>query len=48
MVITADVGYRRGNEVDLLGITERAVEDLDVVEKVILWRRKPHPERQRG
>ena len=40
VVITADVGYRRGNEVDLLGITERAVEDLDVVEKVILWRRK--------
>ena len=40
VVITADVGYRRGNEVDLLGITERAVEDLGVVEKVILWRRK--------
>ena len=40
VVVTADVGYRRGNEVDLLGITERAVEDLDVVERVILWRRK--------
>ena len=43
VVVTADVGYRRGNEVDLLGITERAVADLDVVEKVILWRRKSHP-----
>ena len=43
VVITADVGYRRGNEVDLLGITERAVVDLDVVDKVIVWRRKtPH------
>ena len=41
VVITADVGYRRGNEVDLLGITERAVVDLDVVEKVIVWRRNP-------
>ena len=40
VVVTADVGYRRGNEVDLLGITERAVQDLDLVEKVILWRRK--------
>ena len=40
VVITADVGYRRGNEVDLLGITERAVEDLDVVQKVVVWRRK--------
>ena len=39
-VITADVGYRRGNEVDLIGITERAVEDLDVVENVVVWRRK--------
>ena len=41
VVITADVGYRRGNEVDLQGITERAVEGLDLVEHVVLWRRKP-------
>ena len=40
VVITADVGYRRGNEVDLLGITERAVADLEVVEKVVVYRRK--------
>ena len=43
VVVTADVGYRRGNEVDLLGITERAVANLDLVEKVILWRRKSQP-----
>ncbi len=41
VVITADVGYRRGKEVDLQGITERAVEGLDLVEHVVLWRRKP-------
>ena len=41
VVITADVGYRRGNEVDLQGITERAVEGLYLVEHVVLWRRKP-------
>ena len=40
-VITADVGYRRGNEVDLKGITDQAVANLDVVEHVVVWRRKP-------
>ena len=40
VVITADVGYRRGNEVDLGGITEQAVEGLDVVEHVVHLRRK--------
>ena len=40
IVITADVGYRRGNPVDLLGITARAIENLDLVQKVILWRRQ--------
>ena len=40
VVITADVGYRRGREVDLKGITDEAVKDLDVVEKVVVWRRK--------
>ena len=44
VVITADAGYRRGNEVDLLGITARAVENLDIVEKVIVWRRKTAPD----
>jgi acetyl-CoA synthetase len=40
VVITADVGYRRGNEVDLGGITEQAVEGLDVVEHIVHLRRK--------
>ena len=41
VVITADVGYRRGNEVDLGGITKQAVDGLDVVEHIVLWHRKP-------
>ncbi len=40
-VITADVGYRRGNEVGLKSITDQAVANLDVVEHVVVWRRKP-------
>ena len=43
VVITADVGYRRGNEVDLKGITDQAVEGLDVVEHVVVWTRKSGP-----
>ena len=39
-VITADVGYRRGNEVGLKSITDQAVANLDVVEHVVVWRRK--------
>ena len=41
VVITADVGYRRGNKVDLLGIANEAVRDLDVVEKLVVWHREP-------
>ncbi len=44
MVITADVGYRRGNEVDLRGICDQSVEGLDLVEHVIVWSRKGSPE----
>jgi acetyl-CoA synthetase len=40
VVITGDVGYRRGNKVDLGGICAEAVEGLDVVEHVIIWRRE--------
>ena len=40
VVITGDVGYRRGNKVDLGGICTEAVEGLDVVEHVIIWRRE--------
>ena len=43
-VITADVGYRRGNEVDLKGICDETVKDMDLVEKVVVWSRKGAPE----
>ncbi len=44
VVITADVGYRRGNEVDLKGITDETVNDMDLVEQVVVWSRKGAPE----
>jgi acetyl-CoA synthetase len=44
VVITADVGYRRGNEVDLKGICDQTVDGLDLVEHVIVWSRKGAPE----
>jgi len=40
VVVTADVGYRRGNEVDLKGICDQSVEGLEQVEHVIVWSRK--------
>ena len=40
VVITADVGYRRGNEVDLKGICDQSVDGLDLVEHIIVWSRK--------
>ena len=49
VVITGDVGYRRGAKVDLGGICAEAVESLDVVEHVVIWRREtagePLPEK---
>ena len=44
VVVTADVGYRRGNEVDLKGICDKSVEGLDLVEHVIVWSRKGAPD----
>ena len=44
VVITADVGYRRGNEVDLKGICGQSVDGLDLVEHVIVWSRKGSPD----
>ena len=44
VVITADVGYRRGNLVDLKGITDEAVKDLDLVRHVIYWQRREKQE----
>lgn len=40
VLITADVGYRRGKRIDLKGIADEAVKDLDLVENVIVWRRE--------
>ena len=40
VLITADAGYRRGNRVDLKGISDEAVEGLDVLEHVVVWRRE--------
>ena len=40
VIITADAGYRRGRKVDLKGITDEAVNGLDVVEKVVVWHRE--------
>lgn len=40
VVIGADVTYRRGKSVDLLGIFEAAVASLPSVERVIVWRRE--------
>ena len=44
VVITADVGYRRGNEVDLKGICDQSVEGLDLVNYVIVWSRRGSPD----
>ena len=40
VVITADVGYRRGKLVDLKGITDEAVQGLDLVQHVVYWQRR--------
>ena len=40
VLITADAGYRRGNKVDLKGISDEAVAGLDLVEHIVVWRRE--------
>ena len=40
VLITADAGYRRGNKVDLKGITDGAVEGLDLLQHIVVWRRE--------
>jgi acetyl-CoA synthetase len=42
-LITGDVGYRRGNRVDLKGISDEAVKGLDFLEHVVVWRREDKP-----
>ena len=39
-LITGDAGYRRGNRVDLKGISDEAVQGLDFLEHIIVWRRE--------
>lgn len=39
VVLTADVGFRRGKAVDLKGVVDEAVEGLDYVEKIVVMRR---------
>ena len=39
-LITGDVGYRRGNRVDLKGIADEAVVGCDTLSAVIVWRRE--------
>lgn len=40
IVITGDVGFRRGKTIDLKSITDEAVSNLDFVEKVVVFRRQ--------
>jgi acetyl-CoA synthetase len=40
VVIVADVTYRRGKAIDLKGIVDDAVRDLEVVRRVVVWRRE--------
>ncbi len=39
VVVTADVGYRRGRTTPLKAIVDEAIEGMDLVEKVVVWRR---------
>ena len=40
VLITGDVGYRRGNKVDLIGIANEAVVGCDSLTSVLVWRRE--------
>src|SRR2546422_1029913 len=40
VILTADVGYRRGKQVGLKAIVDEAVEGLDVVRKVVVLQRE--------
>ena len=39
-LITGDAGYRRGNRVDLKGISDEATPGLDFLEHIVVWRRE--------
>ena len=40
VLITGDVGYRRGNRIDLKGIVDLAVPGLDCLDHIVVWRRE--------
>ncbi len=39
ILITGDVGFRRGKTIDLKSIADDAVENLDLIEKIVVFRR---------
>lgn len=39
VIVTSDIGYRRGKVTQLKSIVDEAVRDLDLVEKVVVYRR---------
>jgi acetyl-CoA synthetase len=39
VLICTDIGYRRGKQINLKGIADEAVEGLDFIEKVLVYRR---------
>ena len=39
VVVCTDIGYRRGKRIDLKGVVNDAVSDLDAVEKVVVYQR---------
>ena len=43
ILITGDIGFRRGKTIDLKTIADDAVKDLEIIEKVIVFRRLSEP-----
>src|SRR5215831_15145088 len=39
VILTADFTYRRGKRVELRSIVEESIDGLDIVDKVVVWRR---------
>ena len=43
VLVTGDYGYRRGNRVDLKAIADEAVNGIDFLEHMVVWRREDKP-----